>query len=565
MIALHTPDQGPLSGNRQIDELGRQHRILAHNAILRLALKWFGFALCTIYLDPLLIFALGMIDTVAELGSVRLMAGLDPEGNPKTYLATLLCVVLMDGSFTLAAGLIWQIDDPYARVFSVGMVMLTLLQLITIRSIHLPYGLMGLATVTLAVLTANTIYWVAITGWTGLAISTAATIATIAYSIIAMRTNHDLHRRAAEGEAQARAADAAKGRFLAQMSHELRTPLNAIIGLGQIELAACQSPTSRTHLQALVASASGLAVVLDDVLDLSSITDGRVTVRPRIVDIRAELAIIVATFEHQAKALCISLALDCAADLPAFALLDSQRMRQCLINLLSNALKHTTHGSIRVISSYAADWLTIDVTDSGPGIPEPLREAIFEPFRKGNIATPGIGLGLAISRALARQMQGDLVLLKSSSGAAFRLILNAPAAAGVAPFPSTALTRMEGRTVLIVDDIATNRLVAASFLRASGARVIEAEGGTSALQIMAHETADLVLLDMNMPDLDGLATFRCMRSLGGTSSRAIIIAMTADVLPAQLAKIAVEGLDGCLTKPLSQEDLNAVLHHHFGE
>ena len=559
------PDPDHPINNRQVDELARQYGILAQETTLRLALTWFGFALCAIYLHPAIIVILALIDTGAELANVRLMADLDPVKDQRTYRATLLCVVLMEGCFTLAAGLVWQVDDPYAKAFAVGMIMVTMLHLTTVRSIHLPYGLCGIATVIAVSLAANTLYWAHKDGWTGLAISTACAFGGFAYSMVAMLSNHDLHRRTAEGEAHARAADAAKGRFLAQMSHELRTPLNAIIGLGQVELTASQSAASRARLQTLVASASGLAVVLDDVLDLSAITDGRVTLRPRVVDVRAELAIIIATFEHQAKALHISLVLDCLADVPTHAVLDPQRMRQCLINLLSNALKHVTDGGIKVTARYMAGQLAIDVADSGPGIPERLTEAIFEPFRKANASAPGVGLGLAISRALARQMQGDLVLLKTASGATFRLTLPAQVAPELPPPAITSPARMTGRTVLIVDDIATNRLVAASFLQASGARLIEADGGTAALQIITREAVDLVLLDMNMPDLDGLTTFREIRRLGGAAAHTVVIAMTADVLPAQLARIKAQGLDGCLTKPLSHADLQSLLRLHFSD
>ena len=551
------------------DELARQHEILDTGKWQRILLAWFGFGLCAFYVNPFLLVVLAVIDTFCELVNLHLLKGLDPPVDRGRYRVTLYITVVMEFTFIAAAGLVWQVDDPYAKAWAAGMVMTAALQLTTVRSIHLAYGFIGFAAVTCTALVANAIHWAGQGSMLGFLVSSAAGLCGIGYSLVAMLSNHDLHRTTAAGRAAALASDAAKGRFLAQMSHELRTPLNAIIGLGQVELAASQTPESRMRLETLVASASGLAVVLDDVLDLSSITDGRVALRPRVVDVRAELAIIVATFKHQARAMNITLNLDCMANLPAFVVLDPQRMRQCLINLLSNALKHVSLGGILVTARYEAEQLVVNVSDSGPGIPEALHEAIFEPFRKLNATAPGIGLGLAITRGLARQMKGDLVLLHTTSGATFRLTLPAAPADEILPLASSDLAsmvgRMAGRSVLVVDDIATNRLVATSFLQGTGARVIEADGGQAALDILAREAVDLVLLDMNMPDLDGFSTFRAIRGMGGLAARTVVTAMTADVLPIQLAKIAAQGLDGCLTKPLSMGELHALLKQHFGD
>jgi CheY-like chemotaxis protein len=156
-------------------------------------------------------------------------------------------------------------------------------------------------------------------------------------------------------------------------------------------------------------------------------------------------------------------------------------------------------------------------------------------------------------------MGGDLVLLPSERGAQFRLSLDAPVAVAGATTPQSGTPDLSGRTILVVDDITTNRLVAASFLKAGGARVIEADSGETALAVLARDSVDLVLLDMNMPGLDGVATFRAIRRMDGTAARVPVIAMTADVLPTQRAQIDAEGLNGYLPKPLIAEDLYALL------
>ncbi|WP_309663243.1 response regulator [Tabrizicola sp.] len=495
---------------------------------------------------------------------MRLLRGLDPEKHPRRYQGSILCVVLMESSFGAAAGLVWLVDDPYSKALAAGMVMTTALQLTTVRSIHLPFGLSGIATIAVTSLVAIWVHWADTDNWIGFSVTAAAAVAGIGYALTAMLSNNELHRATAEGRALAWASDTAKSRFLAQMSHELRTPLNAIIGLGQIEAANVQNAASRDRLETLVASARGLAVVLDDVLDLSSITDGRMALRPRVVDIRAELAIIVATFSHQAKARWLSLTLNCAADLPPLATFDPQRMRQCVINLISNALKHVKTGGISLAVRSDGNRLIIDVIDTGPGVPPGLHEAVFEPFRKASPSSTGTGLGLAISRSLARQMGGDLRLLPTFSGAWFQLSVLAPAAAAEEVHPASGTPDLTGTTILVVDDIATNRLVASSVLQRAGARVIEASGGQEALTFVTREAVDLVLLDMNMPDMDGLSTFRAMRKMQGAVSRMPVIAMTADVLPAQQAAIEAAGLDGYLAKPLVPEDLYALLRRHLG-
>ncbi|WP_431300386.1 response regulator [Tabrizicola sp. BL-A-41-H6] len=545
------------------EELRRQSEILDREKWQRICLTLFAFGLCGIYVDPVLLAGLACVYGACEYANLRMLRGLDPLSQPGLYRATLLLVVVVEGSLAIAGGLVWQSQDQYAGPLAVGIVMSTALHLATVRSVHLPYGLAGLATLAATSFAANVMHWLPEGSLPGFCISTAGIVGGLGYAYVAMLSNHQLHRATADGQAAARAADDAKSRFLAEMSHELRTPLNAIIGLGQIEAGAATNPASRTRLDTLVASARGLAVVLDDVLDLSAITDGRLVLRPRPVDVRAELQSVVATFSHQTTALNLSLDLDFDRDMPARLVLDPQRLRQCLINLVSNAIKHVTKGGIRLSARVDGHLLQIDVADTGPGIPAALREAVFEPFRKLSPTSPGTGLGLAISRSLARQMHGDLILLPTARGATFRLTALALPAAEEATSRVVSPPDLAGRTILVVDDIATNRMVATIALQRLSARVIEADGGRQALDVLARDRVDLVLLDMNMPDLDGFATFRAIRTMQGASARVPVVAMTADAMPAQKAMIEAQGLDGYLPKPLSLDDLHRELFRHL--
>lgn len=538
---------------RMRDEFARQHDILAREVWQRITLSCFGFALCSLYVNPPLIIALAAMDIAAELLSLRLVRGLDPMASPGRYRAVVGLLILMEASFAGAAGFVWLVEDPYAKALSAGLYMTTLLQLSTVRSIHLRLGLAGIGTVAAVAFLFNLAHWVAEGDWFGFAVTTAAAAAAVTYAVIAMLANYQLHRSASEAATAAQASDAAKGRFLAQMSHELRTPLNAIIGLGEVEAASAQG-LSRERMETLVTSARGLAVVLDDVLDLSAITDGRVAISPRPVDLRAELKATLAIFDPQVEVLGVALGLTVAPDLPGHLYLDPQRLRQCLVNLISNAVKHGGGKEVRVTAAWTDGRLAIEVADDGAGIPPDLVEAVFEPFHRGSTTAPGIGLGLAISRSLARQMRGDLVLAPSERGAAFRLALDAPAAS---PPVQAARLDLAGCTVLVVDDIATNRLVAASLLKAIGAQVIEAASGPEALKLAGAGGIDLVLLDMTMPGMDGFETFHRLRAV---PQRFIpVVAMTADVMPAKRAAVMAAGLDGFLPKPLLPETVVEVL------
>jgi len=538
---------------RLLDELGRQYEILEREKWQRIVLTSFAYALCALFADPRVMAAFIVVDIAAELLSVRLLRGLDPVATPGRYRASILTVVVMELAIATAAGLVWLEDDPYAKALGAGLAMTTLLQLSTVRSIHLPFGLTGLLTVAVVITGFNLAHWIDQDNMVGLALSLAAAFGGMAYALTAMRSNHGLHRASAEGAAAARASDAAKSMFLAQMSHELRTPLNAIIGLGLAEARVATGP-SQERLRTIVASARGLAVVLDDVLDLSAITAGRVSITPEPTDLRLALKATVAVFAPEAEQAGGRLTLFLHPDIPPHVLLDAQRLRQCLANLLSNALKHAQSSAVEVSARHDNGQLIIDVADNGRGVPAQISQTLFEPFQRGTTTTPGLGLGLAISQSLARQMGGDLSHDHAEPGARFRLVVAAPV---TLPPPERATVDLTGRCILVVDDIATNRLVASSLVQALGAKVVEADGGPEALRLIASGGIDLVLLDMAMPGMDGFETFHLLRA--GPEPSVPVVAMTAAAMADQRAAILTAGLDGFVAKPLLPEQLAAVL------
>lgn len=557
-------------------ELLRQHEILWRERWQRLTLTGVAYLLCTIYL-PFWICALcALVNVLAEIASMRIMLRLNPATDRLGYWAVLAMVFTVEIAYCLPPAVIWQMTDDNAKAFALGMIMMTIIHLTTVRAIYLPQGLAGFAGLAVAVTVGNTLFWLGAGDLAGLAVSSICAVAGLAYALTAMISNNRLHRATAEGSAAAQQADAAKSRFLAQMSHELRTPLNAILGIGQTELRRTRDAQTRDRLEIVVGAAQGLSIVLDDLLDMSAIQLGKLSIVPADASPRDVVTTAVGLFRLQAEEAGLALSLLADDSLPGCAAFDAQRLRQCLSNLISNALKYTRQGGVTVHVSCAdlADpVLSIVVSDTGPGIPLGSEARIFEPFVRADGQVAGTGLGLAISRALARGMGGDLKLVPANpqqanphqanphqAGAQFLLTIalrnaSASACAKAAADPPG----LAGIRVLVVDDLPTNRLVAEAHLADLGATVTAATGGDDSLSILAGARFDLVLLDMNMPGMDGLETFRRLRAGHGLDPGVPVIAMTANALEADRKAYLAAGLNGYLPKPFSTETLALVL------
>lgn len=556
---------GAAGDHRQ--ELERQRQILRQEMPERIVFTTLCLGLCAMFTSPWLLAgfcALNLLLEVIGLKTMRPAFILKSAGN---YAVSLGQSVLVEATFVAGVGLVWLSDNPFSKAFATGATVMTLMHLATVRSIHLAAGVAGLVGAAATVAIFNATYWIPRGDFVGLAISSAAIFGAIGYTLTAMLSNHRLHRSMAAQESSARTAHAAKSLFLAQMSHELRTPLNAIIGMGHVELSAALNEKADAprieRLNLLVNSARSLATILDDVTDLNAAGEARLHLRERTIDFRAELDGLVSAFKAQAERSGVGLTTEVCPTCPRQLSLDTVRLRQCLGNLLSNALRHAPDGPIHASCKGMPDpdglggTLVIDVSDTGPGVPEDQREAIFQPFHKGRMAAPGTGLGLAISKELARLMGGDLVLVPSEKGAHFRLeVRYGPP---TTPLVDAGPPDLDRRRILVVDDIASNRLVAATYLKSWGAKVIEAANGDAALQILAAEELDLMLLDMNMPGMDGYEVTRRTRMMGGRMAQLPIVALTADVMDEDVRAFRRAGADGHLPKPLLPETLAAEL------
>lgn len=554
-----------------ISELEWQQKLLRREMPERLTISSLCYMLSLIWLNWPVVCTLWGLHLLLEVLMTRPKDARQAIESRWLYAALLMATGMTALIFAILAGLVWSAETPHSKAFAVALVMGSLMHLSTVRAIHLPIGIAGLIGTAIAVLTANTHYWIKSADFAGLGFSTAACFVALAFALTSAMSNHQLHRSMARSEKAARAADEAKGRFLARMSHELRTPLNAIIGMSQAELstanAEAEPDAARVQrLQTLTESARTLALMVDDISDLDAIGRGRLSLRPMILQLEPELRAITDVYVTRAARMGITYTTSTEGELPEYVRLDRVRLRQCLGNLLNNALRHGAPGPIHTNFRYIDEpargrILQIEVRDGGPGIAKADRAAIFTAFHKGNVASAGSGLGLAISRELARSMGGDLELLPSEAGAAFRLSL--PTEKTAPPEAPAAVPDLTGRAVLVVDDVATNRLVAAAYLQELGAQPILVSSGHEALDVLAGEEVDLVLLDMNMPGLDGFATAARARQMGGRAASVPIVAMTADVMEDQIKAIRGAGLDGYLPKPLLPERLAAELARHL--
>jgi PAS domain S-box-containing protein len=371
----------------------------------------------------------------------------------------------------------------------------------------------------------------------------------------------------------AEAANRAKDAFLANMSHELRTPLNAILGFAQVLEDDWLEDLQRQHLQGIHRGAERLLGLINEVLDLAKIEAGRFELMPVEWDSHELLSELAGIFRPRADEKGILLRVEPSASLPAILTCDAQRVNQILVNLLDNAIKYTDQGSVTLSAGFADGRLDLAVADTGIGIVSDRLQVVFEPFEQGGGAErrgQGAGLGLAITKKLVARMGGTIAVeSEPGRGSTFRVRIPANAvfdrggkrhtAASEARVIGYRRSAGEGALrVLVVDDEPENRAVLRLMLAPLGFDVSEAETGIDCIERVKGSMPDLVLLDLRMPGMDGLAATRSLRALPGTQQLRIV-AVTAAAFDRDRARALEAGCDRHLAKPVLRESLLQII------
>ncbi|WP_082554672.1 MULTISPECIES: response regulator [unclassified Caulobacter] len=385
--------------------------------------------------------------------------------------------------------------------------------------------------------------------------------------------------RLKEARGRAEAANEAKSAFLAVMSHELRTPLNGMLGMAQALRGETLNARQREQVELMIDSGDTLLVLLNDILDLSKIEAGKLEIAPTAGDLVGVCARLVGGYQPTAREKGVDLTFTVAGEPPPMLLFDAVRVRQCLANLLSNALKFTVVGRVDVTLAWAPDpqtgrtVVTLTVSDTGIGMGQATLSKLFGAFTQADASTTrtfgGTGLGLNITRRLAELMDGEILVdSREGGGSTFTLGFQvdvssagatetAAAAFGV-PDEDEALSPLHGRRVLVVDDHPVNRRVIKLFLAPFDCDLVEVENGRQALEALEAEPFDLVLMDVNMPVMDGLEATRRLRRDPRWAALPVI-ALTADVMRTQIDTCIEAGMDAHIAKPIDLRDLLSVL------
>lgn len=393
-------------------------------------------------------------------------------------------------------------------------------------------------------------------------------VVAVRQSSMTTKALQDANDQANAERKKAQVASAAKSDFLAVVSHEIRTPMNAVISAANLLRRTRLDREQREHVSMLLDAGDVLVGLLNDVLDFSKIEAGKMQLESSEMDLRDKLTSLGRLWQPKAEANGVRLMMEIAPDVPVSIRTDPLRFQQILFNLLSNAVKFTEDGTISVSVGWEATQqrLVVSVADTGCGIAPERLANIFDSFEQADAGTTrrygGTGLGLAISRRLAEIMGGSL---KAESiveqGSTFTLNLPVEPVTKTERAPAQAAaeeTGLQGRLVLAADDHAVNRRILSLLLEPHGCQLVLVENGAEAVEAAMGQTFDAILMDMQMPVMDGLTATARIRA-EGLNTTTPVIALTANAMDVHRAAWDAEGVHAFLTKPIDPPLLAATL------
>lgn len=378
-------------------------------------------------------------------------------------------------------------------------------------------------------------------------------------------------RRADEVAEEAAKAARAKSEFLAVISHELRTPMNSMLGSAELLRRTELEGEQTEHLSAVLNSGTMLMTLLNDLLDVSKIEAGALKTEIIPVNLRQLVERMHAMWHARASDQGLALQLDIADDVPAWVMADPMRLQQVLFNLLSNALKFTRMGEIRILVETGADasggqTIELSVTDTGIGISKEVAARLFRPFAQADSSTArkygGTGLGLSICKGIADAL-GGRIELESEPGAGARFTLSFP----LVETEEVALESerygdlevSENVRVLVAEDHAANRRLIGALLRPLGFEIVMACDGREAIERFCNDSFDVIVMDMQMPEMDGVQATRAIRKMGHRGAAIPIVALTANATEDDRGRCIDAGMTDFLTKPLDPRALHATI------